>query len=162
MRLFDMAARWLTRVAALFLIVMMGINVVDVILRAAFNAPIFGTYEIVELTLAAVGFFAIAETFLRKEHVSIELIDQIAPPRMVAFLEVFGLGMTLLFFALLVWYMVPSALDSLAFNSVSFDLHIPLVWRDSLVLLAMSMALLAVALMFWRGLRAFLRREGRQ
>ena len=49
-------ARFLTRVAAVFLLAMMLINVVDVGLRISVNAPIFGTYEIVEFLLAAVAF----------------------------------------------------------------------------------------------------------
>ena len=36
-------ARFLTRVAAVFLLAMMLINVVDVGLRVSINAPIFGT-----------------------------------------------------------------------------------------------------------------------
>jgi len=153
MWIIEEAARWLTRVAALFLLFMMGINVVDVTLRAAFDAPIFGTYEIVELTLAAVAFFAIPEAFLRNEHVTIELIDQIAPKKVVDFLRVFGLGVTLVFFGLLVYYMIPPAIDAVTYNDVSFDLHIPLIWRGSLVLFAMAVALVAVALIFWRELR---------
>ena len=148
------AARWLTRVAALFLLFMMGINVVDVILRAAFDAPIFGTYEIVELTLAAVAFFAIPEAFLRNEHVTIELIDQIVPSGVVRILKVFGLGVTFAFFALLVYYMIPPAIDAVEYNEVSFDLHMPLIWRGSLILFAMAASLLVVALIFWRELRA--------
>ena len=155
------AARWLTRVASLFLLAMMAINVVDVVLRAAFDAPIFGTYEIVELTLAAVAFFAIPETFLRNGHVTIELIDQIAPPAVISVLKVFGLGVTFAFFALLVYYMIPPAIDAVQFNEVSFDLHIPLIWRGALVLFAMAASLLVVALIFWRELRALFGVGGR-
>ena len=154
MRIINEAARWLTRVATLFLLFMMGINVVDVTLRAAFDAPIFGTYEIVELTLAAVAFFAIPEAFLRNEHVTIELIDQIVPARVVDILKVFGLGVTFVFFALLVYYMIPPAIDAVTYNDVSFDLHIPLIWRGALVLFAMAVSLVAVALVFWREVRA--------
>jgi TRAP-type C4-dicarboxylate transport system permease small subunit len=155
MKLVNLAARWLTRVAALFLIVMMGINVVDVILANFFDAPIFGTYEIVEFTLAAVAFFAIPEAFLKDEHVTIELIDQIVSDRTIHFLKLFGLGVTLVFFILLVYYMIPPAVDFIEFNEVSFDLHIPMIWRGSIVLFAMVASLLVVAIIFWRELRAF-------
>jgi TRAP-type C4-dicarboxylate transport system permease small subunit len=155
MKLVNLAARWLTRVAALFLIVMMGINVVDVILANFFDAAIFGTYEIVEFTLAAVAFFAIPEAFLKDEHVTIELIDQIVSDRTIHFLKLFGLGVTLVFFILLVYYMIPPAVDFIEFNEVSFDLHIPMIWRGSIVLFAMVASLLVVAIIFWRELRAF-------
>ena len=155
MNIANQAARWLTRVAAIFLLVMMGINVVDVFLANFFDAPIYGTYEIVEFTLAIVAFFAIPETFLKNEHVTIELIDQISTPRFIQFLEMFGLGLTLVFFALLVYYMIPPAIDFVDFNEVYFDLHIPMIWRGSLVLFAMAASLVVVALVFWREARAF-------
>ena len=47
MSLISAAARFLTRVAAVFLLGMVAINVVDVGLRGSINAPIFGTHEIV-------------------------------------------------------------------------------------------------------------------
>ena len=78
------AARLLTRVAAIFLLAMMALNVVDVGLRSGFNAPIFGTYEIIEFLLAAAAFLAIPEVFLRDQHITIELIDQVVPESAVA------------------------------------------------------------------------------
>lgn len=155
MKLVNQAARGLTRVAAVFLLVMMGINVVDVILANFFDAPIFGTYEIVEFTLAAVAFFAIPEAFLKDEHVTIELIDQVLSDRGIHFLKMFGLGVTLVFFVLLVYYMIPPAIDFIEFNEVSFDLHIPMIWRGTIVLFAMAASLLVVAIIFGRELRAF-------
>lgn len=152
MKPIDQAARGLTRVAALFLVAMMAINVIDVGLRSIFNAPIFGTYEIVELMLAAVAFLAIPETFLRGEHVSIELIDQVVPKSVAKALEVFGMGATAVFFGLLVYYMIPTALDSIEFNEVSFDLHMPMIWRGGLILLAMTASLIAVGVVFGRAL----------
>jgi TRAP-type C4-dicarboxylate transport system permease small subunit len=161
MKLIDTAARGLTRVAALFLVAMMGVNVVDVILANFFDAPIYGTYEIVEFMLAVVAFFAIPETFLKNEHVKIELIDQVVSSRVIQYLEVLGLGITLAFFALLVYYMIPPARDYIEFNEVSFDLHIPMIWRGSLVLFAMAASLLVVAVAFWRELRVLLGAERR-
>ena len=52
------AARFLTRVAAIFLLAMVAINVIDVGLRSVLNAPIFGTHEIVVFMLSAVAFFS--------------------------------------------------------------------------------------------------------
>lgn len=155
MKLVNKAARALTRVAALFLLVMMGINVVDVILANFFDSPIYGTYEIVEFTLAVVAFFAIPETFLKDEHVTIELIDQVVSERAVEFLKMFGLGVTFVFFALLVYYMIPPAIDFVEFNEVSFDLHIPMIWRGALVLFSMAASLVVVTVVFWREIRVF-------
>ena len=70
-RIVTAVARFMTRVAAIFLIAMVALNVVDVGLRSGLNMPIFGTYEIVELLLAAVAFLAIPEVFLRDQHITI-------------------------------------------------------------------------------------------
>ena len=96
-------ARFLTRVAAAFLLAMMLINVVDVGLRVSVNEPIFGTYEIVEFLLAAVAFLAIPEAFLRDQHITIELIDQVLPPRVIDALRAFGTLCALVFVTLMVW-----------------------------------------------------------
>ncbi len=113
------AARFLTRVAAVFLLAMVAVNVVDVGLRSGFNAPIFGTYEIVGFLLAGVAFLAIPEAFLRDRHITIELIDQIVPARAVGWLRVFGTSTALFFVALLAWHMVQPALDYVEFNDIT-------------------------------------------
>ncbi|MDH5750131.1 MAG: TRAP transporter small permease [Rhodospirillales bacterium] len=162
MKPLDLAARGLTCAAAIFLVAMMGLNVVDVALRSIFNAPIFGTYEIIELMLAAVAFLAIPETFLRGEHVSIELIDQIVPKRVAEIMQVIGMGATVLFFGLLVYYMIPPAIDYIEFNEVSFDLHMPMIWRGSLVLIGITASLIAVGAIFWRDFSRLFDRRSRR
>jgi len=134
MALIGAAARFLTRVAAVFLLAMVAVNVVDVGLRSGLNAPIFGAYEIVEFLLAAVAFLAIPEAFLRDQHITIELIDQVVPPRVVDWLRVIGTLFALVFVGLLAWHMVQPTLDYVAFNEVSMDLQLPLVWKAALIL----------------------------
>ena len=73
-------ARGLSWAGAACLVVMMGITVVDVVLRGTFRTPVFGTYDIVEVTLVGVIFLALPEVFLREQHVTVDVIDQIVPP----------------------------------------------------------------------------------
>ncbi len=56
------------------LMVMMFLVAVDVFLRYAFNAPLEGTYEAVELMMAVVFCFGIAYTQRRRGHVSVDMI----------------------------------------------------------------------------------------
>lgn len=144
------AARFLTRVAAVFLVAMVAINVVDVGLRSGLNQPIFGTYEIVELLLAAVAFLAIPEAFLRDQHINIELIDQVVSERTLDGLKAFGALAAVVFLGLLTFFMIRPALDFIEFNEVTIDLQIPLIWSAALILLGMAAALVAAAIMFWR------------
>ena len=146
------AARFLTRVAAVFLLAMVAVNVVDVGLRSGFNAPIFGTYEIVGFLLAGVAFLAIPEAFLRDRHITIELIDQIVPDRAVDWLRVFGTSTALFFVALLAWHMVQPALDYVEFNEITMDLQLPLIWQAVLILAGIAGAVMAVLAIFLRDL----------
>lgn len=149
-------ARFLTRVAAVFLLAMMLINVVDVGLRVSVNEPIFGTYEIVEFLLAAVAFLAIPEAFLRDQHITIELIDQVLPPRVIDALRAFGTLCALVFVALMVWHMVQPALDYIEFNEITMDLQLPLIWKAVLIMTGIGAAVLTALVLFIRDLtRAF-------
>ena len=152
------AARLLTRVAAVFLLAMMALNVVDVGLRSGLNAPIFGTYEIIEFLLAAAAFLAIPEVFLRDQHITIELIDQVVPESVVRWLKLIGTFVALVFVALLTWHMTQPAREFIEFNDVTIDLHLPIIWKASLVLAGFAFAVVAVLVMFLREVSSVLRR----
>ena len=145
-------ARLLTRVAAIFLIAMMLINVVDVGLRGTVNKPIFGTYEIVEFMLAAVAFLAIPEAFLRDQHITIELIDQVLPERVIDALRAFGTLCALIFVTLLAWHMIRPAMDYIEFNEITMDLELPLIWKAVLIITGVAVAVLAALVLFIRDL----------
>ncbi len=146
------AARFLTRVAAIFLLAMVAINVIDVGLRTTINAPIFGTHEIVVFMLAAVAFLAIPEVFLRNQHITIELIDQVIPDRAVDYLRAFGSLCALIFVALLAWHMVQPALDYIEFDEITMDLQIPLLWQAALILTGIAGAVIAAFVLLLRDL----------
>jgi TRAP-type C4-dicarboxylate transport system permease small subunit len=139
---FGAAARFLTRVAAIFLLGMVAINVVDVGLRSGFNAPIFGAYEIVEFMLAAAAFLAIPEVFLRDAHITIELIDQVLPARVVDVLRAIGTVCALVFVGLLTWHMIRPALDYIEFNEVTMDLQLPMIWKAVPIIIAFGVSVL--------------------
>lgn len=154
------AARFLTRVAAVFLLGMVAINVVDVGLRESINAPIFGTHEIVVLMLAAVAFLAIPEVFLRDQHITIELIDQVVPARAVGWLRAFGSLCALVFVTLLAWHMVQPALDYVEFDEITMDLQLPLIWQATLILTGIAGAVIAAFVLLLRDIGMAVWRSG--
>jgi TRAP-type transport system small permease protein len=154
------AARFLTRVAAVFLLGMVAINVIDVGLRESINAPIFGTHEIVVLMLAPVAFLAIPEVFLRDQHITIELIDQVIPDRAVGWLRAFGSLCALVFAALLAWQMVRPALDNIEFNEITMDLAIPVIWQAGLILTGIAAAVIAAFVLLLRDLGRAVGQDG--
>jgi len=152
-RIIGAAARLLSHVAAIALLAMVLVNVVDVGMRSAFNEPIFGTFEIVELLLAVVAFLVIPEAFLREGHIIVELIDQVVPPRAVDGLKAFGMTATVAYLALLVWAMVTPAVDVVRFHEVTFSLQIPTIFEYAPVLLGIAAALVAALVIFMRDVK---------
>ena len=83
-------AMLLSGIAGVARTAMVAVNVGNVGLRQIFGVQTVGAYEIVEMLLAAVGFLAIPEAFLRDSHITVERIDQVVPARAVDWLRVFG------------------------------------------------------------------------
>jgi len=153
------AARFLTRVAAIFLLAMVAINVIDVGLREGLNAPIFGTHEIVVFMLAAVAFLAIPEVFLRDQNITIELIDQVIPDRAARWLRAFGSLCALVYITLLAWHMVQPALDYIEFDEITMDLQLPMIWQAALILTGLGTAVIAASALLLRDIGQAVRRD---
>ena len=153
-RLVEAVARLLTRIAAVFLLAMVLVNMVDVGLRGLFNIPVFGSFDLIELCMAFVAFLVIPETFLRNEHITIELIDTVLPPRVVRALKLFGLAATIVFVVMLSYFMAEPAVDFWRFNETTIELQIPVFWKAAPVLAGLVISIFAVLVMFVRELRA--------
>jgi TRAP-type C4-dicarboxylate transport system permease small subunit len=127
--------------SALFLTAMMLITVADVSLRAVFNLPITGTYDLVQLFLVGTVFLSIPDVFLRDENITIDLIDHIAAPRTVLLLRALANLAALVFLCVLSWRMVQPALDSMKFHEVSTDLSVPMIVYWSLMIAGIVLAI---------------------
>ena len=98
--------------SALFLVAMMMITVADVILRALFNLPITGAYDLVQLFLVGTVFLSIPEVFLHDENIVIDFVDHIFGRTAVGLLKVVANVAAFIFLAVLSWRMIQPALDS--------------------------------------------------
>ena len=106
---------------------MMLVTVADVVLRAALNRPIRGTLEVVELLLACTFFLALPASFLRDEHIVVDIVDGWAPRRVALLRRIAGVfGVVLM--ALMAWQGWLAARDTLVFKDVTSDLAIPRIW----------------------------------
>ena len=129
---------------------MMLVTVADVLLRAVASKPIRGTFEIVELLLACSFFLALPASFLRDEHIVVDIID-VAAPRRVALLKRIALGLAVVLLAAMAWQGWIAARDAVAFNDVTSDLGLRRLWYWIPVLAGMIGACLAAAAMLVRG-----------
>lgn len=138
--------------AALFLAAMMLLTVADVALRAFLNRPIAGVYELIELGLACTVFVALPAVFLRDEHLVVDVVDQLAPPRLVRVLDLIGAAVSLAVLGVMLWRMVPLARDMQEFGDVTADLSIPKIVYWVPVLVGIGASALATLLFMarWR------------
>src|SRR2546422_11498199 len=114
--------------AAVFLAAMMLLTVADVVLRAVFNRPIHGTFELIELCLACTIFVALPAVFLRDEHLVVDVVDHLAPPAVVKLLDLLGALASPAVLALMFLRMVPLAPDMQEFGGGTADPSIPQVF----------------------------------
>jgi TRAP-type C4-dicarboxylate transport system permease small subunit len=102
---------------------MMLLTVADVVLRAVFNRPIRGTFELIELLLACTFFLALPAVFLRDEHLVVDIVDPIAPrwvPRLRRLAELIAIPVLVI----MAWEGWKAAAETLVFHDVTSDLAI--------------------------------------
>jgi TRAP-type C4-dicarboxylate transport system permease small subunit len=120
--------------AAAFLAAMMLLTVADVVMRAVANKPIRGVVELVELLLACTFFLALPATFLRDEHIVVDLLDT-RVPRLVPWLKRISAALAVVMLGIIAWQGWISARDTLLFGDVTSDLSLPklLYWIPLLI-----------------------------
>jgi TRAP-type C4-dicarboxylate transport system permease small subunit len=151
--LLSLMARCAAFGSALFLVAMMLITVADVTLRAVFNLPITGAYDLVQLFLVGTVFLSIPDVFLRDENIVIDFVDHVFGKGAVGVLKAVANLAAFAFLAVLSWRMVAPALDALRFNEVSPDLAIPMAVHWALMIAGIVLAMPAAAWMLVEVLR---------
>ncbi len=73
-RLTDSVSLFAANIAALILLLLVGITCVDVVGRYLFNKPLVGTVELVEICMGAITFFSFPIMFSRHDHIIVDLI----------------------------------------------------------------------------------------
>jgi len=128
------------------------LTVADVSLRALFNRPINGTFELIELGLVCTVFVALPAVFLRDEHLVVDVIDHLAPARVVRWLDLLGALASAAVLGVMVWRMIPLARDMQEFGDVTADLSIPKIvyWIPVLGGTAASAAATLVFIARWK------------
>jgi TRAP-type C4-dicarboxylate transport system permease small subunit len=130
------------RLAALALMVMMCVTVVDVFLRYAFNRPIPGSYDLVEVTLVFFVFHGMSTAFLQRRSIVIDLIDTFAGRRLVAALIRFSDVLTIVALGLFAWAMLGPALQAYEYGDRKLELNLPIYLLWVVALAGMAGAIL--------------------
>jgi TRAP-type C4-dicarboxylate transport system permease small subunit len=126
------------RLAALALVVMMLVTVVDVFLRYAFNRPIRGSYDLVEVTLVFFVFHGMSTAFLQRRSIVIDLVDTFAGQRIVAALIRFSDVLSILALGLFAWAMLGPATQAFEYGDRKLELNMPIYWLWIVALAGMA------------------------
>jgi TRAP-type C4-dicarboxylate transport system permease small subunit len=160
--LLTLTTRWCGYGSALFLTAMMLVTVIDVVLRAIFNLPVTGTYDLVQLFLVGTVFLSIPDVFLHDKNIVIDFVDHVFGGRVVGMLKVIANILSLGFLAVLCWRMFPPALDSAHYHEVSPDLSIPMTVHWVLMILGILVTLPAAGWVLIESVKDLSREQDRQ
>jgi len=97
-------------------------NVVDVILREAFNKPIAGIIELSELAVVMITFLGLAYTQLQRGHVRVEVLLSRFSDRTQSRMNIIDLLLALAFFALLTYVSGQLAMKSVLIREIRYGL----------------------------------------
>lgn len=147
------AARVFSLAAALFLLFMMLFTTASVIFRYVANWTGENDVDIMIWAFATCIFIAMPAVTLRDEHVVVDLIDHLAPRRLIRVLRWIGLAMVIAFLAISFYKAYPVALEKLEFgeNTMSLDINRFWFWLPMLIGLACAtLAAVAVGISWLR------------
>jgi TRAP-type C4-dicarboxylate transport system permease small subunit len=115
------------RLAAIALIVMMGVTIADVTLRYIFNAPIRGAYDLVSSMLVVFVFNGMSTAFLQRRNIVIDLIDSFAHRSLIALLIRIADVLAILMLVMFAYAMITPALQAYSYGDRKLELQLP-IW----------------------------------
>jgi len=128
----------------LMIVSLMGITVIDVILRHFFSSPIFGARDVSKLIMLTVVALSVAYSARTGGQVSIELFSDMMGPRIIRWTEMFVRFIAIVMLTILAWRLWLSGLNASEFGEASLALEIP--FGPFYFILSLGMLLYAIVL----------------
>lgn len=149
--------RWLERIlnaiVALVIFSMMALIFADVLLRYLFNAPIAGSFEIMQFQLALVIFAALPLVSACEEHIVVSLFDGVFRGTIRRIQQVGVSLVSIAALGLVAWLMVLQGRTALRYDKVTGYLELPLAGLDFAMAALALVALLVQTALLWHRLR---------
>lgn len=142
--------------AGVLIFALMGLGVVQIVLRTVFTAPMLGYIDIVELSM--VGFAVLAIAFVQRVggHVRMELLVQSLKGRVLWFFETLGSGLAIFIVSILIPYSYDHFMRAFEFGDSTIDLELA-TWPAKLVVpVALTLLLIRLCIQFLGYLRLFI------
>lgn len=121
----DRITRSLHIISAVALCTMMLIVVGDVVLRAVFNTPVKGAYDMVSIALLIMAMAGMAPVVASRGEILIDLIDGAVPGWAVRLLMLVSAVTGTVLFIFFGWAMIAPAMDAWQWGERSLELGIP-------------------------------------
>lgn len=152
-------ARALSRVGAWFggalLIAAAFIIGVDVVIRKLFDLTIGGADELSGYALAIGSAWSFAFALTERAHVRIDSLYAVLPTRICALLDILGLSVLVLFFALVTYFGYGVLLNTIEFDAHSMSpIATPLIYPQCLWVAGLSLFMAVAVLLLTRALLA--------
>lgn len=131
----DLVAKAFLALAMVALCVMMLAIVADVFMRYAFNAPITGTIDVVEICLSITIFYSLGAVICGAREIVIDVIDHFVGPSIVKWLARLA-GVISTFILMFIFYsMLTPARESYQYAEIRLELQLPVwtVWVVALI-----------------------------
>jgi TRAP-type transport system small permease protein len=149
--------RWLLRplawLGAALVFAMMALTFVDVVGRYFFNAPVSGSAEATELMLAVIVFAGLPLAAAAREHIQIDLLDQLLSDRAKRWQAILGFAVAAIVTAFVAWRLALRAAELGRLGDLSSPLNLPAAWLAWFLAAASVVAVLVFARLAWRAAR---------
>ena len=137
-------SRALDRIAAICIVAMMGVVVLNIVLRAVLGKPLLGTVDYVNILMALTIALGLAYCGLQNGHIAVEFIVEKLSNKRQAVLSLIINLLGLFFWGVSVWYMAAYARNMMATNLLAGTISIPMypvVYLIAFGLLALCLVL---------------------
>jgi len=146
----DWALTLPTGIACVCAALMMVTTFLDVLLRYFVGRPIGGAFEITELSMGLLVFFALPSVMMRRENIAVTLLVDRLTPRTRAVLAALGDLICALVLLFVAWRMGLHGARLLRFNEVTMELAVPKGAIAQTMAVMLVVAALSACLAAWR------------
>lgn len=124
-RVISPIVRWTSVLSMISLVAMMLLVTVDVILRRAFNSPIYGSYELEQLMLVFILYTAIAYIMSRRGHIVVNTLTIYFPKSLYSVVTGVAYFLCLILLSLIFWGTLHYGLSQLKVGETTWLLKLP-------------------------------------
>jgi len=141
--------------AAIAILLLMVLGVMQIGLRTIFNTPITGYIDLVELSMASMAFLGAAYCQRLGAHIRMELLVGRLRGRPLWATEIFATSVAMIIIGVLIWYGAGHFLRSYTLGDTTIDAEYP-VWPSKLLVpVAFSIWFLRLAIQLFGSIRMF-------